>query len=149
SEIVYVSRDNFMEECLALVNRMHNIKSLYYHYLNMAKKNWMMFIKDKQQVAYKKYLYVLRPLLILIHIQSENYDKSRRDRTIINDFYQLLDVVRKMYNDETINVSKPHPYQFTDNVKKDLDVLLNLKRQKGYEGPPLIGMNDWIVSFFD
>ncbi len=42
--------------------------SLHYHYEHMALGNYRQYIKDKTPVLSKKYLYVLRPLIMLMYL---------------------------------------------------------------------------------
>lgn len=102
SSICYLSVGDFHTDCLKIVEKMHNSRSLYYHYLNMAKKNWKEHIIDqdgqpKANVIYKKYLYVLRPLFMVMYITSPLYPTVKDKRPIINDFNELLDTVRALY----------------------------------------------------
>jgi predicted nucleotidyltransferase len=134
SNIVYRSDGIFIEKSRNILKMMFNVKSLYYHYLNMAKKNWEMHIKDKKEILYKKYLYVMRPLLMLIYIQSD----IKGDVMIINDFYDLLKIIKSM--NEYLSV----------DLLEEMDKLIYYKQHdKGYIGPPLIIMNRWIEKFFE
>lgn len=140
SDIVYVNRDhnghNFCDDGRKLVSLMHNSNSLYYHYLNMAEKNWSIFIEGKDKVLYKKYLYVLRPMLMIIHIRSENYQLTK---PIINDFYELLETVKTQSN-HSLNIQ----------LLEEIELLIMYKQtNKTYESDPLPHLNDWIQSFFE
>lgn len=44
--------------------------AVFYHYRQMARHNWHQYIKDKEQVLRKKYLYVLRPLIALCYLEE-------------------------------------------------------------------------------
>lgn len=154
SDIIYISRNNFLEEAMQLLGRMHNVKSLYYHYLNMAKKNWDLFIKGQQKVLYKKYLYVMRPLLMLIYIQSDGYDMVKTTRPIINNYYDLLQEVTQTNGstDGSTDGSRAanHPYRFNPEMLQALDTMIQHKKtDKTAEGPPLGQLDEWIVSFFE
>lgn len=139
SDIVYQSDNIFLERSRKIVGSMFNNKSLYYHYLNMAKKNWEMHIKDKKIILYKKYLYVIRPLLMLMYIESKSYEKLKSEMIIVNDFYKLLQIIKDM--DE---------YHMSTELLAEIDYLVDIKQtNKGYEGPPLICMNEWILAFFE
>lgn len=147
SDIVYITADDglFLKECRQIMSKMHSIKSLYYHYLNMAKKNWLEFIKDKAVVIYKKYLYVLRPLFMLVYIQSSMYDELKEQNPIINDFNKLLEFVR-LYSKIDDNNSA---YSLNPRVEIEISRLVEIKKMdKHYEGEPLLRLNTWIDRFF-
>ena len=154
SSICYISDNDFHKDCLKIVERMHNNKSLYYHYLNMAKKNWKLHIIDSEghdnpTVLYKKYLYVLRPLLMTIYIQSPGYDEVKKDKPIINNFSELLDTIRELYPiDETKTRSNHHP--LNPMMLLDLSIVIQKKiTDKTFEGPCLKNLNQWIHDFFN
>jgi predicted nucleotidyltransferase len=44
--------------------------SLRYHYWHMARGNWQQYLRGKDQVLLKKYLYVLRPLATLLYLEQ-------------------------------------------------------------------------------
>lgn len=46
--------------------------SLYYHYLHMAKGNYDQYIKSRPSIQLKKYLYVLRPLIMLLYLEQHD-----------------------------------------------------------------------------
>lgn len=121
SDITYINRYKFASSCKILLGKMHNVKSLYYHYLNMAKKNWDTFIKDQKQILYKKYLYVMRPILMLIYIQSDNYDELKIKAPIVNDFYKLLDIISAMYPCHEDLICSPRGSESEEFDSKELD----------------------------
>ncbi len=61
SPIVYKTTEEW-KEVSAVINRYFNPKSGLYHYLNTARSNYRHFLTG-DTVKYKKYFYVLRPLL--------------------------------------------------------------------------------------
>ena len=147
SDIIYKTDKEFVSICKTLLSKMHNINSLYYHYFNMAKQNWNMFIKDKKEILYKKYLYVMRPILMIIYIQSFEYKINKETNPIINDYYELLNTVLKFNNIDT-NLDKSRILNI--DMRLELELVAGLKKtNKGYEGPPLINLNNWIQNFFD
>jgi predicted nucleotidyltransferase len=154
SDIIYISRNDFLEHAMQFLGRMHNVKSLYYHYLNMAKKNWELFIKDQQKILYKKYLYVMRPLLMLMYIQSDGYDILKTTRPIINNYYDLLEHV-KQTNESITGQSQSQgqsqsPYRFNPEMLQELDRMIQHKKtDKTAEGPPLAVLDVWIEAFFE
>jgi uncharacterized protein len=141
SSIRYVSVDNFHTDCLKIVRKMHNTKSMYYHYLNMGKKNWKEHIIDsdnvpKNNVLYKKYMYILRPIFMVMYIMSPGYNVIKNDQPIINDFFELMDQIKKIY-------------QFDQLVLTDIETVIRMKKtDKKYQGPGLKALNQWIRDFF-
>lgn len=71
SPIVYKVDPIFYNKLLTLSNNCFSPKTAIYHYISMAKRNYNQYIKDKAYVKYKKYLYVIRPLLNCIAIQEQ------------------------------------------------------------------------------
>jgi predicted nucleotidyltransferase len=63
SPICYIGHD-FRERLKQLVNENYSLDTLVRAYHSMAKGNYIKYIKDRDPVSYKRYLYVLRPLLI-------------------------------------------------------------------------------------
>jgi uncharacterized protein len=61
SPIVYRQDDAFMAEFRPLAEQCLSLGACHYHYVSMAKANWLAYFKG-DQVSLKKYLYVLRPL---------------------------------------------------------------------------------------
>jgi predicted nucleotidyltransferase len=70
SPIIYHQDPTFTLELNLLADNCFSAKSAIYHYLNMAKRNYNQYIKDKSYVKLKKYLYVIRPLLSCMAIQD-------------------------------------------------------------------------------
>lgn len=63
SPIVYQADPDFTYEFRQLAENHINLRNIIYHYLHMAKGNYNQYIKGRDKVRLKKYLYVLRPLL--------------------------------------------------------------------------------------
>lgn len=61
SPIVYKISSSW-EKISAIINDFAIFKKLIHHYLSMSKRNYHEFFKT-EEVVYKKYLYVLRPIL--------------------------------------------------------------------------------------
>lgn len=49
-------------------------QSLFYHYLHMASGNYRKYIEDRAIVLTKKYLYVVRPLIMLLYLEQHSGD---------------------------------------------------------------------------
>lgn len=73
-----------MQKLKELAKQFFNPKAEVFHYLNMAKHNYVMYIYNRNQFSFKKYFYVLRPLLAALWVINQ-----RTMPPII--FYQLVD----------------------------------------------------------
>lgn len=71
SPIVYKEEPEFTLDLLELAIESFSPKAAIHHYINMAKRNYNQYIKDKSYVKLKKYLYVIRPLLSCLYIQEK------------------------------------------------------------------------------
>ena len=67
SPIVYVD-DGFLERFRTLAKPYFMSVKGANHYLHMAKRNYEMYLKDRDEVKLKKYFYVLRPILAVRYI---------------------------------------------------------------------------------
>lgn len=68
SPITYIDESGFADRIRGLENRAVNRTALCYHYSHMARGNAREYVFGKR-VKLKKYLYVLRPLLSIRHIE--------------------------------------------------------------------------------
>lgn len=84
SPIIYKTSDKW-SKIVEILPDFLDSKKLLYHYLSMAKNQIKMYLKG-EQVRYKKYLYVLRPLLACDFILVNNC-------AVIMDFKQLCAAV--------------------------------------------------------
>ncbi|HZT43516.1 MAG TPA: nucleotidyltransferase domain-containing protein [Chthonomonadaceae bacterium] len=71
SPIVYWERGAFAENLRALAQSHYSARRMMYHYLNMA-RNAYSAIEGREEVAAKKYLYVLRPLVCIRWIEQRS-----------------------------------------------------------------------------
>ena len=127
SPIVFVDKYNFISKSLATIKIMHNKLSMFYHYSSMAVTNYKTFIKDKDQVMYKKYIYVIRPLMMLMHLDTDSED------LVVTKFTDLHERVRS---------------QFSDEINSNIEEVVRLKQtMKGIEGVPFLGLNKWIEEY--
>jgi predicted nucleotidyltransferase len=62
SPIVYAQDLRFVEELKAISADYYSLRRCFLHYLHMAQGNWRNYLLG-DTVSYKKYLYVLRPVL--------------------------------------------------------------------------------------
>lgn len=70
SPIIYREQGEFAGQLRSLVHRQYSRKQLAWHYLRMAEKNYSRYIEPNDRVRLKKYLYVIRPLLMLQWMDS-------------------------------------------------------------------------------
>jgi len=63
SPLIYKEDPEAIPELRTLSRGYYDAKKAIYHYLHMAEGNYRQYIKDKDQIRVKKYLYVIRPLL--------------------------------------------------------------------------------------
>lgn len=63
SPVVYQRDEVFTREFGELSERFYSPRRCFAHYLHMAAGNWRHYLKDREQVSLKKYLYVFRPML--------------------------------------------------------------------------------------
>lgn len=99
SPIVYKTTDEW-KKISSVVNEYFSTKHGLYHYLSTAKSNYMEYLKG-ETVKYKKYFYVLRPLLACEWIIKEGTPPPM----LFTDLLKYLD----------------------SGIKSDVDKLLDLK----------------------
>jgi predicted nucleotidyltransferase len=71
SSIVYRQDPVFVAEFSALSAEFYSPRRCFVHYLRMAFGNWRDYLRDREQVSSKKYLYVFRPLLACRWIERQ------------------------------------------------------------------------------
>jgi uncharacterized protein len=71
SPIVYRSDPVFATEFGALAKQFYSPRRCFAHYLEMAFGNWRRYLRGREEVSLKKYLYILRPLLACRWIERE------------------------------------------------------------------------------
>ena len=96
SPICYRGRP-FMDSLAGLIESTYSLDTLIRAYRSMARGNYVKYIKDREIVSYKRYLYVLRPLLMerwmLYHQEPAPmvFDKVRRVPIAIPGFNEEVD----------------------------------------------------------
>lgn len=71
SPVVYRSDRVFTTEFGTLASEFYSARRCFAHYLHMAFGNWRNYLRDREQVSLKKYLYVFRPLLACRWIERD------------------------------------------------------------------------------
>ena len=131
SPIVYKTTNEWAK-ISEIITRYFVAKSGIYHYLSTAKRNYTEFLLG-DVVKYKKYFYVLRPILACkwilaegtpppmeFHILMEKY----LDENLKSDVEKLLDL--KMNNPEiAIGKRFDRVNEYIDNVISNLDAILS------------------------
>lgn len=125
SPTVYQKNESFYNELLKISNSYYKNKAAVWHYLNMAERNYNQYIREKEFVKLKKYLYVLRPLMCC------DYIIKYKKKPPIN-FFELLD--NDMWNG--------HP------IILDIKNLLELKKNGNElgEGLAINTLNEYIEN---
>jgi predicted nucleotidyltransferase len=101
SPVIYVQDETLAPRLRSLAEQHLSLDRAYYHYVSMAKKNQREHLLG-EVVRYKKYLYVLRPLLAARWIRSGRGAPPMRfadlaqatldDRALIDEINRLLEV---------------------------------------------------------
>jgi len=71
SPIVYTESGDLAKELRALATSSYSHRALAWHYFRMAQKNYGRYIRDRESARLKKYLYVVRPL-VMVHWMIEH-----------------------------------------------------------------------------
>ncbi len=71
SPVVYRHDPVFAAEFGALATEFYSPRRCFAHYLHMAYGNWRDYLRDREEVSLKKYLYVFRPLLACRWIERQ------------------------------------------------------------------------------
>ncbi|TIH07031.1 nucleotidyltransferase domain-containing protein [Pseudomonas leptonychotis] len=105
SPLVYRSESGAAEQLRELAEQFYCPTAARHHYLSMAKKNFRGYLQD-EQVRFKKYLYVLRPLLAVRWIDqglgrppmtfAALLDATVRDPTLLAEIDALLTLKRQV-----------------------------------------------------
>lgn len=72
SPIVYRETSPVIEQLRTLARQYFAPSSLMHHYIHMARGNWKQYLCGKSEVLRKKYLYVLRPLVVLLYLEQKD-----------------------------------------------------------------------------
>lgn len=128
SPMVYQEHKEATQELRSLSKGFYDSKSAIYHYIHMTENNYRVYIKDRDQVRVKKYLYVIRPLLACMWIEYNGtmppmeMDKTRllldvRSDTVAMEVEKLVNA--KKAGDE-LGTGKCNPV-LNDFIKYKLD----------------------------
>ncbi len=70
SPVIYRETSQAIIDMRRIAHAMITPVPLHYHYEHMALGNYRQYIKDKSPVLLKKYLYVIRPLIMLLYLDQ-------------------------------------------------------------------------------
>jgi len=127
SPIVYSEEADAAARLRALAEEGFSAVRGYHHYVSMAKKNFREHLRG-EEVRYKKYLYVLRPLLAARWIRDGRgvppmrfaalAEATLHDRALLDEINRLLDV--KMRAGEA--ATSPRWHGLHDFIERELEV---------------------------
>lgn len=69
SDIIYLNEQP--KELVDFAQNHFNPKALYWHYKSMCKSNYLKYIKSREGVTYKRYLYAMRGLVNALYVLKE------------------------------------------------------------------------------
>jgi len=116
SPIVYQEDAAYIAELRTIARRYYSPAALYYHYGNMASRNYQQYLAGKPEVALKKYLYVLRPLIAILFLQqqgqlpSTNFLDTLAHVELAEEIRaSILDLVARKQSATELGTSAPNP----------------------------------------
>lgn len=92
SPMVYRRDPAFAAEFSALAAEFYSPRRCFAHYLHMAFGNWRDYLRGREQVSLKKYLYVFRPLLACRWIARQLGQPPMLFRELVNAVLEEADV---------------------------------------------------------
>lgn len=121
SPVMYCADVEFLDRMRAAARQTHRAERSFHHYVHMARKNYREYLRG-ETVRWKKYLYVLRPLLATLWIEQRRGAAPMR-------FQDLVDAI----------VIDP-------SLREAIDQLLAIKRaaRESEHGQPLPIINAFI-----
>jgi uncharacterized protein len=87
SPIVYQQKGSLVPQLKSIIQSQFNPASCFHHYVHMAEGNFKEFL-TLDQVKYKKYLYVLRPILACLWIIKYNTMPPLEFSVLVNNLVQ-------------------------------------------------------------
>lgn len=124
SPIIYHADAEFTDDLLKTYQSFVSHKTLGYHYLSLARRNYYDFLDNKIEVNLKKYFYVLRGLFSCQYLIMEN-----KLPTI--DFNELLTLI-----------------DIPESIRSEIDILLIRKRSSAElkKEAPIMHLNQFIEA---
>ena len=118
SPIVYLETSPAIREMRRIAQSVIAPRAcLHYHYEHMARGNYQQYIKGKDLVPLKKYLYVLRPLIVQLYLEqhgglpiSVNFPSTLADVKVSYDVRShITDLIIKKRAGEELGLAAPDP----------------------------------------
>ena len=126
SPIVYKKDESFIDDIQQLVPQFYSYKACFYHYTNMAKKNYREYLK-KEIVWIKKYFYVLRPLLAMKWIEQKRGivpTEFEKLLVTIQEHKELVDAIKSLVAQKKIGFESKYMSRISiisDFIETSLD----------------------------
>lgn len=148
SPLVYVDKKNFIGKTRKMIYQIHNKTSIFYHYSSLATKNYRTFVLGNSDVICKKYVYIIRPILMVLYMKKieENEIKVKDDNLIICDFFDLLEIMSdqispKVFDEikRIVNLKKtriktiPSSDILNEWINKNLEIIDSMKEKRSYK----------------
>lgn len=114
SPMVYRANPAATQELKTLAEGYYDVKSAIYHYLHMAEGNYKAYIRGKEDVYYKKYLYIARPLLACNWIEQNQTMAPMEIETTLALLkepvkYEIMGLIEDKKAGQELQTAKPNP----------------------------------------
>ncbi|WP_414451946.1 nucleotidyltransferase domain-containing protein [Burkholderia sp. 22PA0099] len=139
SPVVYLEEPAYTSELKALARAFFAPMRGRYHYLSMAKKNFRGYLQG-DDVRYKKYLYVLRPLLATRWIDAGKGMPPMRfadlvagtvtDAALLGEINDLL-AIKMRAGEAEIGPRRPAIHDFIETMLREAEIEADYKRAEG------------------
>lgn len=98
TDIIYYGEQNKVFKEYALKN--FNPMALYYHYKSLCKNNYLDYIKSRQEITYKKYLYSFRGLINAKYVAHKNKVPPIIFIEAVNEMKGIIPegIIKKLYD---------------------------------------------------
>lgn len=127
SSLVYANDQLLMDSIRSELNVYFSQKTLSFHYINVAKQNFVDYLRNKKQVNRKKYLYIVLTLLRVLYMKKKSEELG--NRTHMDNGMELMDVLPPLHYQELCDPLRECGIIQSEYVN-DLDYLLNRKKQE-------------------
>lgn len=116
SPIMYRETSSSIEAIRTISRQYFSPSSIHYHYKHMANGNYNQYLRGKDNVILKKYLYVLRPLVVLLYLEQRqklppiNFIQTLASIGIANDvFAHILQLIEKKQSGDELGIGPADP----------------------------------------
>lgn len=139
SPVVYYQENGFVNELRELARRFFAPVRGRHHYLSMAKKNFRGYLQG-DEVRYKKYLYVLRPLLAMRWIDAgkgmppmrfaDLVTATLEDAALITEINELL-AIKMRAGEADLGPRRPAIHDFIETMLGEAEHDVEYKKPDG------------------